>query len=109
MPGESAFLELQPLPHDAEMTDGLFKPAELGSLHLKNRIVYPAMTRGRCPGGVVGKENVKYYTQRAGAGMVVTEPSAVCEGARGFCDAPELFTLEHARAWSEVTKELLYS
>merc|ERR1719440_2757086 len=41
-----------------------------------------------------------------GAGMIVTEPSSVSEGANGFMDAPGMYTLEHARAWSELTKKL---
>ena len=87
-------------------TDALFSPRSLGSLPLKNRVIYPAMTRGRCVGRVVGPENIKYYSQRAGAGMIVTEPSSVSEGANGFMDAPGMYTLEHARAWSELTKKL---
>jgi len=42
-------------------TDALFSPRSLGSLPLKNRVIYPAMTRGRCVGRVVGPENIKYY------------------------------------------------
>lgn len=87
-------------------TNALFSPCSLGGLKLKNRVIYPAMTRGRCVGRVVGPENVKYYLQRTGAGMIVTEPSSVSEGANGFLDTPGMYTLEHARAWSGLTKEL---
>ena len=62
----------------------LYTPTECGALKLKNRIVYPAMTRARCPGRTVNSEMVKYYTARSSAGMIVTEPSAVCEGANGY-------------------------
>ena len=84
----------------------LYTPTECGALKLKNRIVYPAMTRARCPGRTVNSEMVKYYTARSSAGMIVTEPSAVCEGANGYSDAPGMYTEEHATAWAEVTKAL---
>lgn len=87
-------------------TDALFSTGSLGGLKLKNRVIYPAMTRGRCVGRCVGPENVKYYLQRTGAGMIVTEPSSVSEAANGFQDTPGMYTREHARAWSELTQKL---
>ena len=29
--------------------------------NIKNKVIYPAMTRARCPGRVINSENVKYY------------------------------------------------
>ena len=49
-----------------DCTDTLFTPGKLGELPLKNRIIYPAMTRGRCGGRLAGSENIKYYAARAG-------------------------------------------
>ena len=87
-------------------TDALLTPGKLGDLTLKNRVIYPAMTRGRCAGRVPVEENVKYYTARASAGMIVTEPSAVSELANGFHDAPGMYSEEQARGWSQVTRAL---
>ena len=84
----------------------LFEPTTLGELHIKNKIIYPAMTRARCPGRVLNDENIKYYTARSSAGMVVTEPAAVSEKANGFIDAPGMYNDEHVRSWSAVTGAL---
>lgn len=84
----------------------LLAPGSLGALKLKNRVVYPAMTRARSAGRVVNSEVVKYYCQRSSAGLIITEPSAVCEQAVGFLDTPDMYTSEHAQAWSAVTKAL---
>ena len=110
----------------------LFTPTNCGALTLKNRIVYPAMTRARAPGRKVNSEMVKYYAARvrrraqhrpaappahspaysaspveqASAGMIVTEPSAISEAANGYNDSPGMYTEEHAAAWAEVTKAL---
>lgn len=83
--------------------EALCEPATMGNLSLKNRIVYPAMTRARCAGRVVGAENIKYYSDRAGAGLIVTEPSAVSDRANGFCDTPGMYTSEHSAAWAQLT------
>merc|ERR1719284_254456 len=71
-----------------------------------NRVVYPAMTRGRCKDRLIGPTNVEYYAQRAGAGMIVTEPSSVSEDANGFCDTPGMYTLAHAGAWAKIPMKL---
>ena len=88
------------------MTDALFTPGMLGELPLKNKVIYPAMTRARCSGRVPVAENVKYYAARASAGLIVTEPSAVSELANGFINAPGMYNEEQARGWSQVTRAL---
>jgi N-ethylmaleimide reductase len=50
----------------------------LGKYELKNRIVLSALTRQRCDIGV-GIPNdvmVKYYVQRSGAGLLLTESAS---------------------------------
>ncbi|EOD06562.1 hypothetical protein EMIHUDRAFT_68663, partial [Emiliania huxleyi CCMP1516] len=42
----------------------------------------------------------------SGAGLIVTEPSAVSEGANGYCDSPGLYTAEQSSAWAAVTSKL---
>ena len=84
----------------------LFTPTNLADLSIKNRVVYPAMTRARCEGGLANETMVEYYSQRASAGLVVTEPSAVSPGAVGYNDTPGMYTEEQALAWSNVTGAL---
>ena len=67
------------------MTD-LFAPFPLGPLELPNRFVMAPLTRNRAGAGEVPTElAVTYYSQRATAGLIITEgtqPSAV-SSARG--------------------------
>lgn len=43
----------------SDETSALFTPTSMGGLHLKNRIIYPAMTRARFVGGLANDEVVK--------------------------------------------------
>lgn len=49
-------------------------PIKLGQYTLKNRIILAAMTRVRCDpaNGIPNDLLVKYYAQRAGAGLCLT-------------------------------------
>lgn len=60
-------------------TDVLFRPLQVKSLRLANRIVMAPMTRGFAPGGVPGQAHVDYYRKRAegGVGLILTEGAVV--------------------------------
>ena len=61
------------------MTNPLFRPFDLGGLHLPNRIVMAPMTRSFSPGGVPGDDVAAYYRRRAEGqvGLIVTEGTGV--------------------------------
>ncbi|MFE5124194.1 alkene reductase [Streptomyces sp. NPDC056669] len=84
------------------MTD-LFAPVTVGKWTLNNRIVMAPMTRNRAtPDGVPTSLMATYYTQRATAGLIVTEgvqPSAV---GQGYMNSPGLHTSEQIEAWRTV-------
>ncbi len=50
-------------------------PLKLGPLLLKNRVIMSSLTRDR--NLVPGPLQVEYYTQRAGAGLILTEGTLV--------------------------------
>lgn len=52
----------------------LFTPFKVGALTLPNRLVLAPMTRSRAnnPGNVPTDSTVKYYVQRASAGLLST-------------------------------------
>jgi N-ethylmaleimide reductase len=76
----------------------------LGDLLLSNRIVMAPMTRCRAVGAnVPGPLTVTYYTQRASAGLIITEGSQVSPGGVGFICTPGIYTQEQVKGWSEVT------
>jgi N-ethylmaleimide reductase len=51
----------------------VLQPVIIGGLHLKNRVVMPALTRSRSNDeGVPPPYAADYYAQRAGAGLIIT-------------------------------------
>src|ERR1700733_9701484 len=86
-------------------TDILFTPYTLGDLPLKNRLVMAPLTRTRSvyPGMVPNELMAEYYTQRAGAGLIITEGTFVSEQGQGWYGAPGVYTTEQAAAWRRIT------
>lgn len=88
------------------MSTALFQPIKLGSLTLKNRIVMPPMTRSRAsqPGDVANDMMATYYSQRAGAGLIVAEGTPISPMAKGYAWTPGIFTEEQIAGWQKVTQ-----
>jgi N-ethylmaleimide reductase len=81
----------------------LFEPIVVGALSLSNRIVMAPLTRNRSPGAVPGPLAAEYYSQRAGAGLLITEATAISHQAQGYADVPGLYAPEQLQAWKQVT------
>ncbi|MFF5422694.1 oxidoreductase, partial [Streptomyces misionensis] len=81
-----------------------FDPIDLSGTRLANRIAMAPMTRSRAgEGGVATDLVAEYYTQRASAGLIITEgiqPSAV---GQGYPFTPGLHSAEQVASWREVT------
>jgi N-ethylmaleimide reductase len=86
-----------------EEVQALFQPIELAELSIPNRIVMSPMTRSRTPGGVPNALNAEYYAQRASAGLIFAESTAVSAYGVGFTNTPGIFTDEQAAGWARVT------
>lgn len=85
------------------MTD-LFSPAQAGALNLTNRITMAALTRSRAGAdGVPSDLHVEYYTQRATAGLIVTEGTASSHVGQAFVRQPGIYTAEQVAGWRRVT------
>jgi len=86
------------------MESALFKPLKVGALTLPNRILMAPLTRGRATvDGVPTPLMVEYYTQRAAAGLIITEATAISARGYGWVKAPGLFTDAHVKGWQKVT------
>src|SRR3546814_4682523 len=83
------------------MTDTtLFSPYTLDGITLPNRAVMAPLTRNRAGAGLVPSEfAADYYSQRAGAGLIITEATQISKGAQGYQDTPGLYTPEQVAAW----------
>jgi N-ethylmaleimide reductase len=86
------------------MTTNIFDPARIGSLQLKNRIAMAPMTRARNADGIPNNSNALYYSQRSGAGLIITEGTAISDTAKGVLYIPGLYSPEQVEGWKKVTE-----
>ena len=84
------------------MTD-LFTPMDLGDLALPNRIWMSAMTRARATDNIPTPLMAEYYAQRATAGLIVTECTAVSEQGKGVINGPGMWRKDQIDGWRKVT------
>lgn len=82
----------------------LFTPIQLGRYTLPNRIVMAPLTRNRAGEGNIPLDmHVKYYTQRASAGLIITEATQVAPKGQGYPSTPGIHSDEQVTAWKRVT------
>jgi N-ethylmaleimide reductase len=81
----------------------LFDPVQAGSLPLANRIVMAPLTRNRAPDAIPTPLMAEYYAQRATAGLLITEATAISHQAQGYSDVPGLYGTEQLDGWKQVT------
>jgi 2,4-dienoyl-CoA reductase-like NADH-dependent reductase (Old Yellow Enzyme family) len=82
----------------------LFDPLQAGALNLKNRCVMAPLTRARAgesrlPNALMAE----YYAQRAGAGLIISEATAISPEGYGWKDAPGAYTPDMEKGWKAVT------
>lgn len=78
----------------------------LGNLELPNRVIMAPMTRSRA----VNDDNaptedlhVRYYTQRATAGLIISEGSQVSKRAVGYINTAGMHNNAQIKGWKKVT------
>ncbi|NYF91472.1 alkene reductase [Tunturiibacter empetritectus] len=83
----------------------LFEPLRLGAITLPNRIIMAPLTRMRAGAGNVPTAlNAEYYAQRAAAGLIIAEGTAVSQQGQGYPNAPGIYTREQIDGWKAVTE-----
>ena len=81
----------------------LFSKFKLGPFALKNRIVLAPMTRGRSTEQHVPKPYMAtYYSQRADAGLIITEATGISRQGLGWYRAPGIWNDEQITAWKDI-------
>ena len=82
----------------------IFSSVKLGQMSLANRVVMVPMTRSRADTDAVPTDMmVDYYSQRASAGLIISEGIAPSADGLGYCRTPGLFTDAQVAAWARVT------
>jgi N-ethylmaleimide reductase len=84
-----------------------FRPLQVGSLTLPNRILMAPLTRMRAAaGGLATPLMAEYYSQRASAGLIFTEGTAVSPHAHGYPASPGIYESMQIAAWRAVTQRV---
>jgi 2,4-dienoyl-CoA reductase-like NADH-dependent reductase (Old Yellow Enzyme family) len=83
----------------------LFDPIKIGALELPNRIIMAPLTRARAIGAgrVPNALMTEYYVQRASAGLIISEATAVTPQGVGYADTPGIWSDEQVAGWKQVT------
>jgi len=82
----------------------LFDPLKIGDLELPNRVVMAPLTRSRSGGSRVPNALMaEYYVQRASAGLILSEATAVTPQGVGYADTPGIWSDEQVAGWKLVT------
>ncbi|PVX84376.1 alkene reductase [Paraburkholderia unamae] len=81
----------------------LFEPYDLAGTSLSNRIVMAPMTRARALDDIPDEHTVLYYSQRATAGLIISEGVPVSREGCGYLFNPGLYTDEQTQAWRRAT------
>ena len=87
------------------MSHYLFMPLQVGAFALPNRVILAPLTRQRADAGrVPSDEAIKYYRQRASAGLMLTEATAVMPMGVGYPDTPGIWSDEQVEGWKKITE-----
>jgi len=83
----------------------MFTPIKLGAIELKNRLVMAPLTRMRATAGEVPSSLAKtYYSQRAGAGLIISEATQISPIGQGYPATPGIYSADQTAAWKEVVE-----
>jgi len=89
---------------EAAQTSPLFEPFKFGDIEVNNRMAMAPLTRGRA--GAQRTPNAlmtEYYEQRASAGLIVSEATAISPMGYGWLGSPGVYTQAHVDGWKDVT------
>ncbi len=83
----------------------LFDPIRVGAIDAPNRIMMAPLTRGRATRSHVPTSLMaEYYSQRASAGLIISEATGISQQGLGWPSAPGLWTEEQVNGWKPVVR-----
>lgn len=85
--------------------DKLLSPLQIGPYTLGNRMVMAPMTRSRADDatGVPSDLAAIYYSQRANAGLLITEGTYPSASGKGYVRTPGIHSAAQIKAWTAIT------
>lgn len=82
----------------------LFDPVQVGPYKLANRIVMAPLTRSRADDeGVPGALQAAYYSQRASAGLIISEATNISAQGKGYIKTPGIWNEDQVNGWKLTT------
>jgi N-ethylmaleimide reductase len=81
----------------------LFSKTTLGTQTLQNRLVMAPLTRNRAIGNIPNELMALYYTQRAAAGLIITEGTSPSPNGLGYPRIPGIFSAAQVEGWKRIT------
>ncbi|HEX6550694.1 MAG TPA: alkene reductase [Gammaproteobacteria bacterium] len=86
-------------------TQALLTTVKVGPYELRNRVVMAPMTRDRADNAELAPTDlhVRYYTQRASAGLIITEGSQISPQGVGYLHTPGIYSEAQVEGWKKVT------
>lgn len=83
----------------------LFRPLQIGDIPLPNRIFMAPLTRSRSTAKTHTQTplHALYYSQRASAGLIISEATQISQQGQGYAWTPGIFTDEQVEKWKVVT------
>jgi N-ethylmaleimide reductase len=84
----------------------LLKPVQVGDTLATNRLFMAPLTRSRADAdGTPSDLAAEYYSQRAAAGIIISEATAVSRAANGaYMNTPGMYTDGHQAKWAEIAR-----
>ena len=82
----------------------LFNATTLGSIPLKNKIVMAPMTRCRAIDNIPNELMAKYYKQRSGAGLIITEGTSPSVNGLGYTRIPGAYAPAQIEGWKHIAQ-----
>jgi N-ethylmaleimide reductase len=80
----------------------LFSTCTVGAAKLQNRVVMAPMTRSRATANLPNSLMVEYYSQRSGAGLIITEGTSPSPNGLGYARIPGAFSAEQTAGWQQI-------
>jgi len=81
----------------------LHSPVMIGNLELPNRLAMAPLTRARAIDHHPNELMAEYYSQRASAGLLITECTMVTPETSSFGNDPGIYSDEQIAGWKKVT------
>ncbi len=83
----------------------LLEPVQIGDLKLRNRIFMAPLTRSRAIDNRIPNQLMaEYYAQRASAGLILSEATAVDPMGVGYANTPGIWSAEQIEGWKKIVE-----